>query len=108
LRADAVSVLGPAHGEQACGEIGDGRMLEAQELFDELHASLQAKTLAGKRVLLTAGPTFEALDPVRGLTNSSSGKMGFALARACAEAGAEVTSGHWSGDVGDAARRAAG
>ena len=91
LRADAVTVLGPAHGEQACGEIGDGRMLEAQELFDELHASLQAKTLAGKRVLLTAGPTFEALDPVRGLTNSSSGKMGFALARACAEAGAEVT-----------------
>jgi phosphopantothenoylcysteine decarboxylase/phosphopantothenate--cysteine ligase len=50
LRADAVSVLGPAHGEQACGEVGDGRMLEAQELFDELHASLQAKTLAGKRV----------------------------------------------------------
>jgi len=91
LRADAVSVLGPAHGEQACGEVGDGRMLEAQELFDELHASLQAKTLAGKRVLLTAGPTFEALDPVRGLTNSSSGKMGFALARACAEAGAVVT-----------------
>ncbi len=91
LRADGVGVLGPAHGEQACGEFGDGRMLEAHELFDELHASLQAKSLAGKRVLLTAGPTFEALDPVRGLTNSSSGKMGFALARACAEAGAEVT-----------------
>jgi phosphopantothenoylcysteine decarboxylase/phosphopantothenate--cysteine ligase len=91
LRVDGVSILGPAHGEQACGEVGDGRMLEAAELFDDLHASLQAKILAGKRVLLTAGPTFEALDPVRGLTNSSSGKMGFALARACAEAGAEVT-----------------
>ncbi len=90
-RADGVTVLGPAHGEQACGEVGDGRMLEAAELIDDLFASLQAKPLAGKRVLLTAGPTFEALDPVRGLTNSSSGKMGFALARACAEAGAEVT-----------------
>jgi phosphopantothenoylcysteine decarboxylase/phosphopantothenate--cysteine ligase len=65
-------------------------MLEAAELFEDLYAFLQPKPLAGKRVLLTAGPTFEALDPVRGLTNSSSGKMGFALARACAEAGAEV------------------
>lgn len=91
LRADGVSILGPAHGEQACGEVGAGRMLEAVELFDDLHASLQVKYLAGKRVLLTAGPTFEALDPVRGLTNSSSGKMGFSLARACAAAGAEVT-----------------
>jgi phosphopantothenoylcysteine decarboxylase/phosphopantothenate--cysteine ligase len=91
LRADGVSILGPAHGEQACGEVGEGRMLEAGELFDDLYGSLQAKPLAGKRVLLTAGPTFEALDPVRGLTNSSSGKMGFSLARACVEAGAEVT-----------------
>jgi phosphopantothenoylcysteine decarboxylase/phosphopantothenate--cysteine ligase len=91
LRTDGVSVLGPAHGEQACGEVGEGRMLEAVELFDDLYASLQAKPLAGKRVLLTAGPTFEALDPVRGLTNASSGKMGFALARACATAGADVT-----------------
>ncbi|MCF8199596.1 MAG: bifunctional phosphopantothenoylcysteine decarboxylase/phosphopantothenate--cysteine ligase CoaBC [Sulfuritalea sp.] len=91
LRADGVSILGPAHGEQACGEVGEGRMLEASELFDDLYASLQTKTMAGKRVLMTAGPTYEALDPVRGLTNSSSGKMGFALARACAEAGAEVT-----------------
>jgi phosphopantothenoylcysteine decarboxylase/phosphopantothenate--cysteine ligase len=90
-RAEGVSVLGPAPGEQACGEVGDGRMLEASELFADLYASLEAKTLAGKRVLLTAGPTFEALDPVRGLTNSSSGKMGFALARACVETGAEVT-----------------
>jgi phosphopantothenoylcysteine decarboxylase/phosphopantothenate--cysteine ligase len=91
LGADGVRVLGPAHGEQACGEVGDGRMLEAAELLDDLYASLQAKTLSGKRVLLTAGPTFEALDPVRGLTNSSSGKMGFSLARACVDAGAEVT-----------------
>jgi phosphopantothenoylcysteine decarboxylase/phosphopantothenate--cysteine ligase len=91
LRDDGVSILGPVHGEQACGEVGDGRMLEAAELFDDLHVGLQAKPLAGKRVLLTAGPTFEALDPVRGLTNASSGKMGFSLARACAEAGAEVT-----------------
>ena len=91
LNADGVSVLGPAHGEQACGEVGAGRMLEAAELFGDLYASLQVKSLAGKRVLLTAGPTFEALDPVRGLTNSSSGKMGFSLARACAAAGAEVT-----------------
>lgn len=91
LRADGVCILGPAHGEQACGEVGAGRMLEAVELFDDLYASLQVKSLAGRRVLLTAGPTFEALDPVRGLTNSSSGKMGFSLARACAVAGAEVT-----------------
>ncbi len=91
LRADDVRIIGPAHGEQACGEVGDGRMLEAAELFEDLYGSLQTKPLAGKRVLMTAGPTFEALDPVRGLTNSSSGKMGFALARACVEAGAEVT-----------------
>jgi len=91
LAADGVTVLGPSAGEQACGEVGEGRMLEAQELFDELTAFLQPKLLTGKRVLLTAGPTFEALDPVRGLTNTSSGKMGFALARACAEAGADVT-----------------
>ena len=91
LAADGVNILGPAHGEQACGEVGDGRMLEAAELFDDLYSSLQARPLSGKRVLLTAGPTFEALDPVRGFTNSSSGKMGFSLARACVEAGAEVT-----------------
>lgn len=91
LAADGVVILGPAAGEQACGEVGDGRMLEAVELFDALIGFLQPKLLAGRKVLLTAGPTFEPLDPVRGLTNSSSGKMGFALARACAEAGAEVT-----------------
>ena len=91
LATDDVTLLGPASGEQACGETGPGRMLEATEIFDDLVAFFQPKRLAGKRVLLTAGPTFEALDPVRGLANSSSGKMGFALARACAEAGAEVT-----------------
>jgi len=91
LRTDGIKILGPASGEQACGEVGDGRMLEASELFDDLAAFLQPKALAGKHMLLTAGPTFEPIDPVRGLTNSSSGKMGFALARACVEAGADVT-----------------
>jgi phosphopantothenoylcysteine decarboxylase/phosphopantothenate--cysteine ligase len=91
LLADGASVLGPAAGDQACGEFGDGRMLEAAELRDELIASFQPKLLAGRSVLVTAGPTFEAIDPVRGITNHSSGKMGFALARAAAEAGARVT-----------------
>lgn len=91
LRADGTAIFGPAAGEQACGEVGEGRMLEAAELCDALVAFFQSKRLAGKRVLLTAGPTYEALDPVRGLTNISSGKMGYALARACAEAGADVT-----------------
>jgi len=91
LRADGVSVLGPASGEQACGEVGAGRMLEPVDILEALSAFFQPKLLAGQRVLLTAGPTFEALDPVRGLTNSSSGKMGFALARAFAEVGADVT-----------------
>ena len=89
--ADGAQVLGPGHGDQACGEYGDGRMLEASELRDELIAFFQPKLLAGKRVLISAGPTFEALDPVRGITNLSSGKMGFAVARAAQEAGAEVT-----------------
>ena len=89
--ADGAVVFGPAAGDQACGEIGDGRMLEAAELRDELIAFFQPKLLAGKKLLITAGPTFEAIDPVRGITNHSSGKMGFAVARAAAEAGAEVT-----------------
>jgi len=89
--ADGATVLGPAAGDQACGEIGDGRMLEAEELRDELIAFFQPKVLAGRSVLVTAGPTFEAIDPVRGITNHSSGKMGFAIARAAAEAGAQVT-----------------
>lgn len=91
LREDGIRILDPAAGDQACGEVGDGRMLEASEICDAIAAHFQAKVLAGRHVLLTAGPTFEALDPVRGLTNLSSGKMGFALARACAEAGATVT-----------------
>jgi phosphopantothenoylcysteine decarboxylase/phosphopantothenate--cysteine ligase len=91
LRADGTTVLGPAAGEQACGEVGDGRMLEATELRDALVAHFQPKLLAGRSVLVTAGPTFEAIDPVRGITNHSSGKMGFAVARAAAEAGAWVT-----------------
>lgn len=90
LQADGVLLLGPACGEQACGEVGYGRMLEAVEIQEAVSAFFQPRSLAGKRVMLTAGPTFEPLDPVRGLTNSSSGKMGFALARACAAAGAEV------------------
>ena len=91
LRADGVGILGPASGDQACGEVGDGRMLEAQQVYDAVVASRVPKVLAGRRVLVTAGPTFEAIDPVRGITNTSSGKMGFALARAAAEAGAAVT-----------------
>jgi phosphopantothenoylcysteine decarboxylase/phosphopantothenate--cysteine ligase len=89
--ADGATVLGPAAGDQACGEVGDGRMLEAAELRDELIAFFQPKVLAGRSVLVTAGPTFEAIDPVRGVTNHSSGKMGFAVARAAAAAGARVT-----------------
>jgi phosphopantothenoylcysteine decarboxylase/phosphopantothenate--cysteine ligase len=90
LRADGVRVFGPAAGQQACGEVGLGRMLEPVELLEELVASFQPKVLAGRRVLITAGPTFEAIDPVRGITNLSSGKMGYALARAAREAGADV------------------
>ncbi|HZW73126.1 MAG TPA: bifunctional phosphopantothenoylcysteine decarboxylase/phosphopantothenate--cysteine ligase CoaBC [Caldimonas sp.] len=91
LAADGATVLGPATGDQACGEVGDGRMLEPDELLAEVVAFFQPKVLAGRRVLVTAGPTFEPIDPVRGLTNRSSGKMGFAIARAAAEAGADVT-----------------
>ncbi len=91
IRADGVEVLGPASGVQACGETGAGRMLEAGELVEDLVAFFQPKLLAERRVLITAGPTFEPIDPVRGITNLSSGKMGFALARAAREAGARVT-----------------
>jgi phosphopantothenoylcysteine decarboxylase/phosphopantothenate--cysteine ligase len=91
LRADGVAILGPASGDQACGEVGMGRMLEASEIFEEIDASLQPKVLAGKRVLITAGPTFESIDTVRGITNTSSGKMGYAVARAARDAGAVVT-----------------
>lgn len=91
LRGDGVAIAGPAAGDQACGETGMGRMLEAQELFAEIEAFFQPKALAGKRVLVTAGPTQEPIDPVRVITNSSSGKMGYAVARAAREAGADVT-----------------
>jgi phosphopantothenoylcysteine decarboxylase/phosphopantothenate--cysteine ligase len=91
LRADGVVILGPGSGDLACNETGDGRMLEAAELLAAIVALRQPKVLAGKRVLVTAGPTFEPIDPVRGITNTSSGKMGFAIARAAAEAGAAVT-----------------
>ena len=91
LQADGAQVLGVGQGEQACGESGDGRMLEPDELLQEVVALFQPKLLRGKQVLINAGPTFEAIDPVRGITNLSSGKMGFALARAAHEAGAQVT-----------------
>ena len=91
LRADGVHVLDVGQGEQACGETGDGRMLEAEEILEDLEAFFTPKALAGKQVLVTAGPTYEAIDPVRGITNLSSGKMGFAIARAARMAGAEVT-----------------
>jgi phosphopantothenoylcysteine decarboxylase/phosphopantothenate--cysteine ligase len=91
LVSDGVIVLSPGVGDQACGETGAGRMQEPEEIFAAVIAWAQPKVLAGKRVLLTAGPTFEAIDPVRGITNTSSGKMGFALAQAAAEAGATVT-----------------
>jgi len=88
---DGVIVLGPASGDQACGETGMGRMLEPQELYAEILASTQPKLLNGVRVLITAGPTFEPIDAVRGITNRSSGRMGYAVAQAALEAGAQVT-----------------
>ncbi|MDR7307822.1 bifunctional phosphopantothenoylcysteine decarboxylase/phosphopantothenate--cysteine ligase CoaBC [Rhodoferax saidenbachensis] len=91
LQADGATLLGVGSGFQACGETGDGRMLEPQELLEDVIAFFQPKVLAGQQVLVTAGPTFEAIDPVRGITNLSSGKMGFAIARAAREAGADVT-----------------
>jgi phosphopantothenoylcysteine decarboxylase/phosphopantothenate--cysteine ligase len=91
LQADGVLLAGPTAGDQACGEVGMGRMLEPAQLLAEIENLFQPKRLAGKRVLVTAGPTEEPVDPVRVLTNSSSGKMGYAIARAAREAGAEVT-----------------
>jgi phosphopantothenoylcysteine decarboxylase/phosphopantothenate--cysteine ligase len=91
LQADGATVLGVGTGFQACGETGDGRMLEPEQLLEDVIAFFTPKLLAGQRVLVTAGPTYEAIDPVRGITNLSSGKMGFAIARAAREAGAEVT-----------------
>ena len=91
LAQDGATVLGVGFGDQACGETGDGRMLEATKILEELEIFFAPKLLAGEQVLITAGPTFEAIDPVRGITNLSSGKMGFAIARAARAAGAEVT-----------------
>jgi phosphopantothenoylcysteine decarboxylase/phosphopantothenate--cysteine ligase len=91
LRADGVVMLGPTAGDQACGEVGAGRMLESAEILEDTIAFFQPKVLEGRRVLITAGPTFEPIDPVRGITNLSSGKMGYAVARAAREAGAHVT-----------------
>lgn len=91
LKHDGIVILGPASGDQACGEVGMGRMLEAQEIADAIRAFLAPKILNGARVLITAGPTFEPIDAVRGITNMSSGKMGYAIARAALGAGAEVT-----------------
>ncbi len=91
LTQDGALVLDVGQGDQACGETGDGRMLEPEEIVQDLIAAFQPKLLAGRKLLVTAGPTYEAIDPVRGITNLSSGKMGFAIARAAHEAGAEVT-----------------
>ena len=91
LKADGAFVLDVAAGDQACGEVGDGRMLEPEQILEGLRAHFTAKVLNGRRLLITAGPTYEAIDPVRGITNLSSGKMGFAIARACWRAGADVT-----------------
>lgn len=91
LKADGITILGPAAGVQACGEVGEGRMLEPEEIALHVEAAFQPKLLAGKKVLITAGPTFERIDAVRGVTNPSSGKMGYAVARAAWEAGAAVT-----------------
>ncbi len=91
LRADGISILGPDSGDQACGETGMGRMLEPESLLTAVEAIYQPKLLSGLRALVTAGPTFEPIDPVRGITNLSSGKMGYAIAQALADAGAAVT-----------------
>lgn len=91
LQRDGVVILGPASGDQACGEVGMGRMLEPVDLADAVVATLAPKSLEGVNVLMTAGPTFEPIDPVRGITNRSSGKMGYAIARAALAAGANVT-----------------
>ncbi len=91
LQKDQVTVLGPAAGDQACGETGPGRMLEPEQLLHECAAFFQPQSLSGKHVLITAGPTYEPIDPVRGITNLSSGKMGYAIARAAKAAGANVT-----------------
>lgn len=91
LAADGINILGPDSGEQACGEVGLGRMLEAEDLLDLIEAHFQPKLLKGKKILITAGATLEMIDPVRAITNLSSGKMGYAIAQAAFEMGADVT-----------------
>lgn len=91
LISRGVKILGPAEGEQACGEQGPGRMLEAEQIAEQLRQQLDKGLLAGKNIVITAGPTWEAIDPVRGLTNHSSGKMGYELASAMLDAGANIT-----------------
>jgi len=91
LAGDGIGIVGPASGIQACGETGPGRMLEPEELLEAVVDFFAPKVLSGRRVLITAGPTFEAIDPVRGITNLSSGRMGYAIARAARQAGAVVT-----------------
>lgn len=91
LQARGVAVFGPAAGSQACGDVGEGRMLESVELANACADQFESGLLTGRHVVITAGPTREALDPVRYLSNHSSGKMGFAIAEACVEAGARVT-----------------
>src|SRR3990167_10976618 len=91
LEKQGVHLLGPLHGSQACGDVGPGRMLESRDILEKVSALFETSLLSGLRVLVTAGPTHEAIDPVRYITNASSGKMGFALAEAAAEAGATVT-----------------
>lgn len=91
LLQDQITILGPASGEQACGEIGQGRMLEPEDLIEGLYRFFTPQLLAGKNILITAGATMEMLDPVRGITNLSSGKMGFALAQVATRMGATVT-----------------
>jgi phosphopantothenoylcysteine decarboxylase / phosphopantothenate---cysteine ligase len=91
LKADGITTLGPAAGEQACGEIGLGRMLEPEQILAEVLAHFTPKLLAGKRIMITAGASLEMIDPVRAITNLSSGKMGYALAQAAANMGAKVT-----------------
>lgn len=94
LQQDGITILGPDSGEQACGEIGQGRMLEPEDLLEGIETFFTPKLFAGKKILITAGATMEMLDPVRGITNISSGKMGYALARVALRMGAKVTVVH--------------
>ena len=91
LKADGITMLGPNSGEQACGDVGPGRMVEPAEIISHLTSPEQTQVLDGVSVMITAGPTWEALDPVRALSNHSSGKMGYAVAAAAVSAGATVT-----------------